>query len=168
MNDQKTSSKIDPKTQYGVGAIPYHTHNGIDSPKIPNSSGAGRSHASALTSMGANTPTKVGIDTNDFASGISWNSGNTRFAVTTSGYYLVSTNVEFSHYTSGDNITLSIYKNGGSVSSTTLKAGAPVYESLALTDILSLSTNDYIEIYALDDTSTCRVDTGAFVVITSA
>lgn len=142
------------KNQYGVSLIPYHTHNGTDSPVIASSATTsvnGRSGGSGVTTIVTSTLTKVTLNTNDFANGITWDSTNHRFVVLTAGQYQINAQVTYFNNIAGGGIYIGyIYING--VAHTAFEfvgdGGTGWNESAGMSDIADLSVNDYIELYA--------------------
>jgi hypothetical protein len=57
MSDDSTNQPLSTDVQYGVGAVPYHTHNGIDSPKLTQTSSSGVTSVTASGSGITASPT---------------------------------------------------------------------------------------------------------------
>lgn len=106
-------------------------------------------------------PTKVQLDTESYDTGSNFdNSTNYRFTVPTTGYYLVSATVTYQNLVANKRYTTAIYKNGTRVSSVTIgNGGATDYMSVPISDIIYLTSGDYIELYAqVIDTGVNTID----------
>lgn len=104
-----------------------------------------------------NTATKVDFDTESYDTGGNFASGT--FTAPVAGFYLVSGVVAFTSVVANSRYIASIRKNGGSASSTSVTIGngtSNVY--LSVSDILELSANDTIELYAQQASGGSSVD----------
>jgi hypothetical protein len=152
-----TDQPLSPSVQYGVGPIPYHIHNDIDSPKLDSSSiiglssVAGSSRGAASTTIGTGSDTKVQLDANNFADGITWDSTNNRFTVITAGYYLCAGTVTWQAVTDQKLYKTAIYKNGSVVAYTSTTASGTASVGPCVSIVLSLVANDYIELYCFQN-----------------
>lgn len=90
---------------------------------------------------------KVQFNANEYADGITWDGANHRFVITTAGKYLISTVVGYTGTADGKQYRAMIYKNGSEVARSSVHAGATGAVSVALSDILDLAVNDYVEIF---------------------
>jgi hypothetical protein len=108
---------------------------------------AARSYCSAQISIAHSfTPTKITLDVNVYADGITWDSSNHRFVITAPGKYLIIAMINFSSSggTAVERHTM-IYKNGSEVARNMAEG---TLEIAALTvDIQNLTVGDYIELY---------------------
>lgn len=135
--------------QYGVGAVPFHTHNGIDSPLLGSSSSSanGSSSNGSQSIPGPSVQTKLSLS-NSFVNGITWNSANHRFICTIAGIYFVTGIVNYSNVPTGKNYSSEIWLNGNAAVIAwvqTGEAGGPI--TATANTLFSLSVNDYIELY---------------------
>lgn len=102
MNEQQVRAIIQQemkKGQYDVSKVPYHIHNGIDSPEITSST-ASKAYAKiynpALTSIAINnqgTSFEIGMQTTSLVSGVTVSTGGT-FGIKTAGVYQVHFSVQ--------------------------------------------------------------------------
>ncbi len=138
------------KNQYGVSRIPYHTHNGTDSPLVhPTSSDINaRSYGTGVTSIVTGTPTKLTLQSNSFNNGVTWDSTNNRLQIITAGQYLITALVTYTNTTDAKGYQTLVYKNGGEIMAANMMASAAGGAvSPVSTDIQTLATNDYLELY---------------------
>ena len=108
----------------------------------------GRAYLAGAQSPATGTPTKVSLDTQSFASGITCDLTNHRFTALTAGYYFVNGMVGYDSYVTGKNVVAEIYLNGNQYAYS-LGAG---FNSAALatqrvSDLVHLNVGDYIELY---------------------
>lgn len=132
---------LDPNTQKLIGQI----------------SGSGSSSAYASGNGSGNTtitngfiPVKIPIATNNFATGITYDSVNTRYKIVTAGKYLAIGFVFFSNPTQANKSYQSmVYKNGSVV---VTGYGVPPATGIAsgfpAVNIISCVVGDYIELYS--------------------
>lgn len=142
--------------RYDTTNASYHTHNGIDSPKLnigSSSSVAARAYGTSSASIPTGADTKVLLNSLDFAAGITWDATNSRFVVLTAGYYTITGIATYSSTTSGKLYQTEISLNGNAI---TPGASAKCYFQASITSgaagpcattVLSLSVGDYIELY---------------------
>lgn len=124
---------------------------------------AGRSHNPATVSHTSNSAHKLDFATNDFASGITWDSTNHRFTATTAGYYFAVCQATYPAPSVATNyFSAYISKNGSVVSQSQFQI--PVGSgnvSVSVSDVVQLNVNDYIEFLSLQDTGgNINVNTG--------
>jgi hypothetical protein len=123
----------------------------------------GRSHGAASTSIpGGFSPTKVQLNGNDFANGITWDSTNHRFVATAAGIYRISGTVGYNGSTSGKQYHAMIYMNGSEVSRGGENSNGSAYLAASVTDLVKLAVGDYVELYTEhNDTSSNSIYNGA-------
>jgi hypothetical protein len=100
---------------YDITNASYHTHNGIDSPKLNSSSPASTSSINGMAYASSNTtvPTS-GIDaqvlanTSIFVNGITFDATNHQFIVKTAGQYLIIGNANYVSTVSGKEYAVEI------------------------------------------------------------
>lgn len=142
------------RSLYGVGSVPFHTHNGIDSPMLATSAAVqspvnGRSHNPSSTTVGSGSNVKMLLSANDFANGITWDAANSRFVVVTAGAYMMSYFITFLSVISGSLYQAQLYKNGSAIGqSDFVSGGSSVNVTAGASDIQQLAVGDYIELYA--------------------
>lgn len=112
--EDKNNGQINPSAQYAPSPVPYHTHNGTDSPKISSTSTSinARSHGTAVTSIASGADTLVQLNVNDFANGVTWDSANHQFKILTAGQYIISGTVTWQAVTDQKLYKTAIYKGG--------------------------------------------------------
>ena len=117
----------------------------------------GRSHGTGITSIPANTPTKLTPTVNDFANGITWDATNHKFTIVTAGQYLVIACITWSSgpgSMNGKDFETRIYKNGSEVT-LAIQQGVNANDSITVTssDMFDCVIGDYFEIYAFQDSA---------------
>lgn len=140
-----------------------HMHTGVDSLQIlfsnlvgSSSGGSGtsayaRSHGTNNTSIaGSAVDVKVQLNTNDFATGITWDSANNRFTILTTGKYMVMAQAYYTSITNtGKQAHTEIFVNGSQVlDSIGGNAAAGLGVSPTIADVLSLNATDFVELDA--------------------
>jgi len=109
-----------------------------------------------LVNLVDSSPTKVPFDTEDYDFGGNFDTVNNRFIAPRAGRYLITASLHWINLVSDRNYIVSIYVNG------VFKRGNSAHASMlsalnsTICDILNLSRNDFVEIYA---TSYAGVDT---------
>ena len=111
----------------------------------------GRSHGTATTTVSNSADTKMTL-TNDFANGITWDDTNKRFVILTAGQYQINTQISWNNTSSASYLYTKIFKNG-SIYSYGFMGGI---KSFGFSDILDLAVNDYIELYAYQNTGSSQ------------
>jgi hypothetical protein len=103
-----------------------------------------RAYQSSSQSFGANSPTKINLQTEDFDTNSNFSSS--RFTATVAGYYSIFGAVEMSSFS--DRLIAIIYKNNSAYSRGS-QSGAGGYVS-QVSDVVYLNgSTDYIELYGL-------------------
>lgn len=143
------------------GQVLSATTGGVMSWATPSATGFTsriRVKRSTTQSINDTTFTKVQFDSEDYDSLNEFDSStNYRFTVTTTGYYLIHANLEYSSLSDGKMIRVAIYKNGTKVGRERVAiTGVSADLSVSATDILSLAATDYIEIFAYHDQGVAR------------
>lgn len=173
MNEQQVRALIRQElknSQYKVGGVPYHVHNGIDTPHISygnvsgiptatrsssslSSSIAARAYGTSSSSIPSGIDTLVALNSLDFAAGITWNATDSEFVVETAGYYLITGIATYASTKSGSEYQTEISINGNAAGS---GASAKCYFQASInggaagpcvSTILSLNVGDYIQLY---------------------
>lgn len=119
-------------------------------------------YLAADAAVNTTAATKVAFDTEGVDTGADFAAGT--FTVPETGYYLVTARLLISTNTSSlTDHTAFIYKNGSAVvrSVGTTTAGDPRYLTLAVTEILSLTASDTIEVYYQSGNTVNTVQGGA-------
>lgn len=111
----------------------------------------GRSHGSASTTIATGTNTKVQLNVNDFANGITWDATNHVFTIVTAGNYLIAAQVTYSGTTTAS--TYRVFVAGATTSQ------AAAYASVTAGGQISISSTD---IQTLSVGSTVELDTDQF------
>lgn len=111
----------------------------------------GRSHGSASTTIATGTNTKVQLNVNDFANGITWDATNHVFTIVTAGNYLITAQVTYSGTTTAS--TYRVFVAGATTSQ------AAAYASVTAGGQISISSTD---IQTLSVGSTVELDTDQF------
>lgn len=107
-----------------------------------------RSYGSGVTTINDITNTKLTLATNDFANGVTWDSGNNRLTILTAGQYLIIGSVAYNNTTADKQYIVEVYKNGSVlIQSDAQSAFTGNYLSITTTDIQTLAANDYLELY---------------------
>ena len=110
-----------------------------------------RVERSTAQSISANTATKVIFDVAVFNNGTLWDGTNSRLVAPASGVYLVTASLSL--IAAGDNSgrqkRLFLYKNGTSVYSVRADDIGGYSNGPSAAVLMSLNSNDYIEVYAL-------------------
>lgn len=141
------------KNQYNISKIPYHVHNGTDSPLVVGvgSSINGKVSGTSTTTIANLTETKLTPTTKEFANGITWDATNYRFVIITPGQYQINAQVAWSSVTAEKLYYTGIAKNGAMTNGVYgfFQAGANAtnVECYAMSDILNLVAGDYIELH---------------------
>jgi hypothetical protein len=104
-----------------------------------------RAYQSSSQSFGANSPTKINLQTEDFDTNSNFSSS--RFTATVEGYYSIFGAVEMSSFT--DRIIAIIYKNGSAYSRGSQSGAGSGYVSQVLDIVYLNGSTDYIELYGL-------------------
>lgn len=124
----------------------------------------GRTYLSSAQGVTSTFNTKITFDTNDYATGITWDGANNRFTALTAGKYIVSASLQWSAAQNFQHTT-KIYKNGSPVSQSGFISGT--YSGVAnsiCTDLVTLAVGDYIEVYAIQySAGTLNVNGGSNV-----
>lgn len=109
-----------------------------------------QSYGTGVTSIPASTTTKVTLNTNSFANGLTWSGANSRFTVVTSGQYLVSGQITYISVGGANQYLSLIQLNGSGVNSLFSSSGGTAGwdVSVTCTGILNLTAGDYIELFA--------------------
>lgn len=152
---------IDPEIEeYVKSRIEQHKHKNIDSPKLDyndliNTPGSGaavvaRMYRHAALDIANGTLTQIPLDTADFASGITTNTGAGCFQTDTAGYYHI--HAEILYGSPIDNQVMQgkivINTNTGAPFATTQRiAEGTGIQGVQVDDILSLAAGDRIDIY---------------------
>lgn len=126
----------------------------------------GRSSGAQGTVINANTITTVQFPTNNFSSGITWDSTNFQFKCATPGYYLIAPSIVVTNFTASDHIDLYIYKNGSQGSPAHWRLPSVAATTLSYSDVLQLATGDTIQIRVRDQDNTVGLTSDSFVTIT--
>lgn len=109
---------------------------------------AGSSYLSANQGITTTFNTKITLDTNEFATGITWDGANNKFVVVTPGKYLVTGQIWWAAAMDTE-LAVKIYKNGAMViEGATINGTFSGNASTAASKILDLAANDTIELYA--------------------
>lgn len=111
---------------------------------IQESPDACRAYQSVLQSLSAGVWTKVTFTNEDYDPRSSYSTVNSRFTITTAGYYLVIASVRLEFPASSSTQNLAIYKNGTIIEKIDIQLGAV---QLSASSIVKLAASDYIEIY---------------------
>jgi hypothetical protein len=117
-------------------------------------------NGNANLSLPSGTYTKVKFDTEIFDTNSCYDpTTNYRFTPNVAGYYLITAKVFISYTSSAPGrIRVAIYKNGSLDKYSSLTATAPLYENANITSLMYLNgSTDYVEIYALQNSSTDSV-----------
>ena len=139
------------QNQYGVTKVPFHTHNGVDSPPISNNNSTilnGRAGGTTVTTIHHNADTKLPLKTKTFVNGITFDSVNGKF-ILTPGYYQINAQVTYSSVTA--QFYTEIWINGA-YSTYAISQGSAT-QSLCVSDIFKLNANDYVELYTRQNTA---------------
>lgn len=114
---------------------------------LPSGASAARAYMSTDQAVNSTTA-EINFDTESYDVGAEFDTSGHRFTATSAGRYIIHASIDLDVPASGS-AYLYIYKNNASVSKTRL--GVTDYGSMntgmAITDILSLAANDYIEFY---------------------
>ena len=116
---------------------------------------------SSQLNLTSGSATKVVFDTENYDPGSNYDPAtNYRFTAPVDGFYLIDARITWlgSSVVLDKRYTMFIYKNGGSVAWTFNHASLVTALSSQITEILSLSANDFIEIYARQDSGVDTVD----------
>lgn len=157
MDNERTNPIIDETSKpQGVFQGPIGPQDEIWLKEFLNRNSAsvvGRAHRSSNQSIstGFGAPTKITINTQDFAQGITFSSANSRFVCTQAGHYLVIASAYYTNPGVDFPCAVYIYKNGASVAATEQQSpaiGGDSETGLQISDILSLAVNDYVELYS--------------------
>lgn len=122
-------------------------------------SAAGRSHNPTLANIPINsgsTPFSLGLQTNDFAGGITWDATNKQFVCTTAGKYTVYLQVSYvmpaGSFSGAASFYALIYQNGAEVSRGSQIPGSGLQPvEINVSDVLDLAIGDAITFYAMTD-----------------
>jgi hypothetical protein len=166
---QQAMDERETKNAYGVSKVSYHTHNGTDSPAIASvATIAARSAGSSVTSIPSKTTTKITLNTNTFAQGVTWDIVNHRLIIITAGYYQVNGQLTWSDVTNGFLYSFYIYKNNAPVTYGFFQGGSDTTygQTISLSDVLSLKTGDYLELFCYQDSAGANNIYGAYPEIT--
>lgn len=152
MNEQQIRALVDSilsKSQYDVGRVPYHEHNGIDSPKIISTSINATGTGTNATIAASFVPTKVNIASADFINGVAYDSPNKRFTVLSKGQYLIIGFVFYNNPTTANvSYQSMVFKNGVNVfSAYQVPPTTGVSVAIPAVKVINCSVNDYVELY---------------------
>lgn len=112
------------------------------------SSASARSYGSGVTTIANNTNTKLTLNANSFASGVTWNSGSNRFDIVTTGKYIVTAQVRYVAIAGATIYTTQVNVNGASFLTTSIPSNYVTANiNIVGFDILSLAAGDYVELY---------------------
>lgn len=129
----------------------------IDANVTPTVAIAGRSHKSSNQSINDVSSTKVVWEANDYANGITWDSGNNQFTVVTAGYYFISASVLFANTVDGSLYGIRIFLNGSEITFHQAQSGnAGGTISTMIFDTQSLAVGDHITIYVFHNSGAAR------------
>lgn len=124
---------------------------------VPTGGGGGssayaRSHGTGTTTVPNSSDTKMTLNSNDFASGITWDATNHQFTIVMAGKYLITALTTFTNTTSGKGYQTEVFKNGSEIMASNMMASANGGAvSPVTTDIQSLAANDVIALYAFQN-----------------
>ncbi|HYK01303.1 MAG TPA: hypothetical protein VE974_06075 [Thermoanaerobaculia bacterium] len=118
---------------------------------LGGASGAvGRSYLTTNQAFNTGVITKVAFDANDYADGLTWEGGSNRFVCVTAGKYLVTSTLQWSSPTANFSYIARLYKNGSRFSESAFVPGTTAASaSNTHSDIVALTTDDYVEMYAV-------------------
>jgi len=98
------------------------------------------------------TPTKINLTAENYDLGNNFNTTLKRFIAPIPGYYLVAGAIKCNNLsTSGDYLDVYIYKNGSLETMVKVFPSQGEDTSVAITDIIHLDKDDYIELWAEHD-----------------
>lgn len=110
-----------------------------------------RAYRGSSHSVSDSVVEKIPIDTAEFDGRSEFSSGNERITVSATGIYLFTASLAFSSGGTGVR-RLSLQKNGSGTDLSRVSLGANAnVQVLRLTDILSLTAGDYVEMFGLQD-----------------
>lgn len=131
--------------------IPYHTHNGIDSPLLDSTSSSlskVRVHLAAnTTAVGAQ---QIPFDTIDFDTGNNFSTASHQFTAKVAGYYQAYATAYFSGGTINQQYAMKIYKNNVEISESNkimVNASDNPF-TIGVSDIVSLAVGDHLDFYS--------------------
>ena len=102
--------------------------------------------SNAATSANANTATKVAYAAENFDSDGKYDTSTSRFTPTVAGKYFIVGRLRFLETSDITGLKISIYKNGGSVSRHHQQSNFH-NETVSISGIIDLDSDDYVEIY---------------------
>ena len=102
-------------------------------------------------SLSDNTYTKLTMETEFFDTDGKYNTSNQRFTPTVAGNYMFGCSVYLDSTETAENTQVAFYKNGSKLLYSELSSNNHFHASL--TGIITLDSNDYVELYAKIDVS---------------
>lgn len=112
-------------------------------------------HKNGTNQTGFSGFSKVTLSNGDGAGSAWFSDANDRVTVPSTGIYLVEAQIAYSGGISAGNLLLSmIYKNGSNAARRDLPAPSAADVSVPVVAVLSLSENDYLELWGYKETST--------------
>jgi len=149
-DSEKIENSFVPEPQTLGSAIDYnwkaHNHDGVNTPKISSGYEGIRVYLNTPTAIPNAEATKVPFDAESWDTGGEFTSS--RYTAKKEGKYFVSANVGWKADTVDQGAYhLYIYKNGAEQSLSLVRASGTYGFSQNVTDVVSLSVGDYIEIY---------------------
>jgi hypothetical protein len=131
---------------------------------VDNAGAAASGIGSGTTTVQATfTPTKVPIVTKSFANGITFDSGNGRFKISSAGQYLLIGFAYFSNPSTADvSYQSMVYQNGSKVcASYSAPHATGVVVAVPAVIIVNCAVGDYIELYAQTGSSSTQPVSGS-------
>lgn len=107
------------------------------------------------------TWTKVLLDTESYDIGDDFDTDNNKFIAPVTGYYVISGQVAFMNVIANKRYAIAIRKNATSICEQTVYTGIVGHTYSAVSDIIYLSTNDEVTLYAISLAGVNTVDIGA-------
>lgn len=149
-NEQQKMERV----ELGGTELSRHNHKGTDTPRIlhddliDNRSKVRAYRAVPDQVIATATATKVEFNAETYDTQEEFDSTtNYRFTATKASYYQIQSIIGFESATDQCLLSVAIRKNGTAVAVSHNKASGTGYHSTVVSDILSLDTDDYIEIW---------------------
>jgi len=138
IKDNADSNKL--QTIYDSGIIDFPKQSGC-SARLSNDQ-----------SIPNTTETKVNFDSKIFDYQNEFNTSTHRFTATKAGTYLVIASLEYIIQTDASRYRVYIYKNGTVIKANWHGSSGTFYQGVIVVGLIPLSENDYIEVYAYQNT----------------
>jgi len=117
-------------------------------------SGSGQSIASG-------TQTKVNFSTEFFDTDSKYDNSSMRFTPTVAGKYLITAGLSFGTTGDGNYVIIFIYKNGSELLKNINRSPSTADNGVVISGLVDLDADDYVEIYAKQNTGSNQTITGS-------